>query len=305
MDESNKTPNLLNNLLRRIRLTQFPEESLRAVAGKLGVKADYLSKVESGLLEKPNRETFDAMLRLYGCSNELQNCLDMLYGLAEDGTIGSDLGEPAHGTGFAVSLLLGMDVGVRRVLVTEVPKYVLEESRQDELVIFPEAVVAEAFRLVNRGERNDVAVTNEFLGRLKRVLLTEPQRAYLVRLGDDQDAGNTPDSVKIMNLAVLIVARGDNYIASADLEWLKMFDNDFEEYKSKAYPPKQAAAVAKHLIQKVQEMKRALVGMMKKYQEKKPSAGIPIEPSRSPFVTAVPKPEPNPKKKRSDGTFSA
>jgi len=85
-----KKPNLLNNLLRRMRETTFPERSIAYAAKKMEIAPAYLTKLENGDLEKPNEETFQTLLKWYGKEDEWAKTLNTIWMLANNGELPSD-----------------------------------------------------------------------------------------------------------------------------------------------------------------------------------------------------------------------
>jgi transcriptional regulator with XRE-family HTH domain len=87
-----KKPNVLNNLLRRVREQKFPGGTIAHAAEKIGIPHTYLTKLENGDIEKPNEENFEKILEHYGRPTGLDGLFQVLMELAANGDLPGDDG---------------------------------------------------------------------------------------------------------------------------------------------------------------------------------------------------------------------
>src|SRR4051812_2772630 len=83
-------PNLLNNVIRRVREKFRPGQSLAAVAKSVGVSKEYLSKVERGTLGRPSEEVLEKLLKAYDCPRVVESVVRNIYQLAVSGEVPPD-----------------------------------------------------------------------------------------------------------------------------------------------------------------------------------------------------------------------
>lgn len=92
-------PRLLNDLLRRLRETKFPDKSMQHAADAVGIDRTLLAKYENGRLKAPPAEVAEKLVDLYECTPELRR---VVLTLADNGGVfpevgGYDMGLSATG----------------------------------------------------------------------------------------------------------------------------------------------------------------------------------------------------------------
>lgn len=92
-------PNLLNNALRRLR--EWPDGKCKVshLAEEIGVSPAYLTKVETGHLNRPSREVFDRLVEYHEPDADVLSVLTALYDEVGDGAPLDD----STGSGVVVS----------------------------------------------------------------------------------------------------------------------------------------------------------------------------------------------------------
>ncbi len=241
-----KTPNLLNNLLKAFRIRKFGKTPLIEVAETVGVKPDYLSKVESGTLEKPSEENLFKMLDAYGCSPVWRNSLHSLWGHVVDGAVGfDDLDRPPL-------TISGGDVGdmfTRRIVTGAIPSTILYTDHRHETLITPAALFASwdmpVGTMIGGSFRPTRWIDQEFTARQFRELLSgESRSVYLLPMNFHHrvitDGHSCVECIEDFLLVYDGGLRPSHTAASDDIE---LFLEEFETMKAAAYPPDVALQV--------------------------------------------------------------
>jgi transcriptional regulator with XRE-family HTH domain len=271
---------LLNTALRRARLRYRPGVTLRDVAAELDVHPSYLTKIETGLQTKPQEDVLDRIYRAYGMPEPVRAIFEYLFEATKSGTVPSDEGDDKRTAAFVQTQLDAHPGPFRHVLghslhgLRAFHDFAAKRPNGESVAVCAGAVMHHLLvdgRLRDRKEREP----------LYHALVSEPERVFLVPVEGDTAAVVNEKAVNQASVDGLLLVqyalKTNDFIITAQENYLTRFDEAFEALRKTAVPGEQAVAMIEMMAASVERL-RSDMGSAGRWKVKAKGGKVLITP---------------------------